>query len=112
MLGQHVSAIENNKEVDHAGQTIDEDDFESVVTNCNLLLRKVHQSLQENEIDTAANYLHSMHRLLGSTDEGTGSLTHRPRDFSASMSRFADDSSSPSQQRLPTKMEHPKHSLA
>lgn len=109
MLGEGVKPLDEAQEFQAAGGTIDEEDFEEIVRNCQSLIRKAKESLSEDHPHNAAKYLKSIHRLLGSGEEGSGSLTPRPKDYAAAMSRFAEDSlSSPSRQRLPSFQEHPK----
>ena len=107
MMGEPVRAIDFNEEKDAAGENLDESDFHDVCHNVEAIVKKVKDSVHDRENLVA--YLKATYRLLGS-GAGSGSLTPRPRDYAAAMSRFNEESlSSPSQQRGSTHMERLEH---
>lgn len=107
MIGEPVGAINFNEEKDAAGENLDDSDFHDMCHNVEAITKKVKESIQDRENLVA--YLKATHRLLG-TGAGSGSLTPRPRDYAAAMSRFNEESlSSPSQQRASTHMERLEH---
>ena len=112
MLGEGVGRVDQAVESEIAGTVVDDADFADLIENAKGLSRKVHDSLHEGEVMTAVSYLKSIHRLWGNGDEqgGSGSLTPRPRDYAAAMSRFNEGSlGSPAQERLPSKQQHAEH---
>jgi len=111
MLGEGVSRVDQDREMEIAGSVIDDSDFAQLIENAKGLVRKVHESLHEGEVITAVSYLKTIHRLWGNGDsEGSGSLTPRPRDYNAAMSRFTEGAlGSPAQERLPSKQQHAEH---
>ena len=107
LIGEAVRGVDMNEEKDCAGEHLDESDFHDVVHNVEGLARKVKESVHERESLVA--YLKSIHRQLGN-GVGSGSLTPRPRDYAAAMSRFGEEAlNSPSQQRGSTQMERLEH---
>lgn len=100
VLGEGVRRVDESEE---AGQLMDEADFEEAGRNCQGLCKKVHTALREMDKDSAVEYLKCMHRLLGTGHEGSGSLTPRPRDYSAAISRFSEEALI---ERLPSHQEH------
>ena len=108
-LGEAVKQVSITEEIDITGNVLDEDDFHGLFHNVEGLIRKVKQSLADNERDPVVTYLKTIYRMLGN-GEASGSLTPMPRDFAAAMSRFSEDSlSSPTQQRGPTHQERLEH---
>ncbi len=107
MIGEPVRAIDFNEENDAAGENLDDSDFHDMCHNVEAIIQKVKESFRDRENLVA--YLRATYRLLGS-GAGSGSLTPRPRDYAAAMSRFNEESlSSPSQQRASTHMERLEH---
>ena len=114
MLGEGFDRLDPAQEREIAGDPVEDSDFTDLIENAKGLSRKVHESLEEGEVENAARYLNSIYHLWGNGYEGIGSLTPRPRDYAAAISRFSDEAlSSPSQERLPSHMhrfEHHAHS--
>ena len=112
MLGEGVARVDQDRETEIAGSVVDDSDFGELIENAKGLSRKVHESLHEGEVMTAVSYLKTIHRLWGNGDAegGSGSLTPRPRDYAAAISRFSEGSlASPAQERLPSKQQHAEH---
>jgi hypothetical protein len=110
MLGEGVGRVDQLHEMEITGSVLDDSDFKDLIENAKGLSRKVHEALHEGEFMTAVSYLKSIHRLWGDGEEGSGSLTPRPRDYVAAMSRFNENSLvSPAQERLPSKQQHAEH---
>ena len=109
LIGEPVTGVDLNQEKDVAGENLDDSDFADMCHNADGLVRKVKEAIHTNEHENVVAYLKSFHRLLGN-GTGSGSLTPRPRDYAAAMSRFNEGSlSSPSQQRGSTHMERLEH---
>ena len=109
LIGEPVSGADANTEKDVAGEHMDESDFADCCHNAEGLVRKIKEAVHENERENVIAYLKSLHRLLGN-GTGSGSLTPRPRDYAAAMSRFSEGSmSSPAGQRASTHMERLEH---
>jgi len=110
MIGEGVDRLDVAQEKEIAGAIVEDSDFSDLVDNARGLARKVHEALEEGESVNAICYLKSIYRLWGNGSEGSGSLTPRPRDYSAAMSRFSEEAlSSPSQERLPSHIQHMEH---
>ena len=110
MLGEGVGRVDQHHEIEVTGSVLDDSDFTDLIENARGLSRKVHVALHEGEFMIAVSYLKSIHRLWGDGGEGSGSLTPRPRDFTAAMSRFNENTLlSPAQERLPSKLQHAEH---
>jgi hypothetical protein len=108
MLGEGVDRLDISHEREIAGSLVEDSDFSDLIENAKGLSRKVHESLEEGEVLIAVRYLKTIYHLWG--DGGEGSLTPRPRDYAAAMSRFSDESlSSPGQERLPSQIQHLEH---
>jgi hypothetical protein len=109
LIGEPLGGADLYQEKDVAGEHLDESDFAEMCHNADGLVRKVNEAIHANEYENIIAYLKSLHRLLGN-GTGSGSLTPRPRDYAAAMSRFNEGSlSSPSQQRGSTHMERLEH---
>ncbi len=109
LIGEPLAGADLRLEKDVAGEHLDEADFAEMCHNAEGLVRKVKEAALANEHENTVAYLKSLHRLLGN-GSGSGSLTPRPRDYAAAMSRFSEASlSSPSQQRGSTAMERLEH---
>ena len=109
LIGEPLGGADGNTEKDVAGEYMDEGDFADCCHNAEGLARKIKEAIHENERECVIAYLKSLHRLLGN-GTGSGSLTPRPRDYAAAMSRIGEGSlSSPAGQRGSTNMERLEH---
>jgi hypothetical protein len=90
----------------------DDQDIESISRNCDVLIHKAKVAIGEDDVQTAIGYIRSTLGLLGChcSTARPGSLTPRPRDYNAAVSRFGDDAlSSPAHARQPSVMELAEH---
>jgi hypothetical protein len=109
LMGEPVGGADESVEKDVAGESLDEQDYHEMCHNAEGILRKLKESAKLSERENVVSYLKSFHRLLGN-GTGSGSLTPRPRDYAAAMSRIGEGSmSSPAEQRLSTHMERLEH---
>ena len=109
LIGEGVKEIDHKEELEAAGAAQDEDDFEECVGSVEGMTRKIHESLDDDERESVVTYLKSIYRIMGNS-AAAGSLTPRPRDYAAAMSRFSEDAlNSPTQMRGPTQQERLEH---
>jgi hypothetical protein len=109
-LGEGLCSINNEVEASLNQVPVDDSDCDELTHSVDSLFRKAKECLCGQDRDFAVKYLKAAYNLIGNKSEGAGSLTPRPRDYSAVMSRFSEeDLSSPLHARLPTAMEHIPH---
>lgn len=90
----------------------DDQEVSECVHNCEVLLHKAKQCIDAHDMQGAVDYLRSIIGLMGCkcSIARSGSLTPRPRDYTAAVSRFGEGAlSSPVHARLPSSVEHVEH---